>query len=146
MPQAWIWQRAAWPRFGWNPGALASALARARLAQGKILGATRLLDPELTLEAVAAILVEEGVTTSAIEGERLDLDAVRSSVARHLGLPTAGLSAPPRAVDEPGRGASRCHPASRAALDHRAPVRVAGRPVPDRLLGTPSDPDWRAAR
>ena len=39
------------------------------------------------------------MTTSAIEGERLDLDAVRSSVARHLGLSTAGLPAPPRAVD-----------------------------------------------
>jgi Fic family protein len=43
--------------------------------------------------------VEDGLTTSAIEGERLDVDAVRSSVARRLGLPTAGLPAPPRAVD-----------------------------------------------
>lgn len=74
-------------------------LACARLAQGKVLGATQSLDVSLTLEAVAAILVEDGVTTSAIEGERLDLEAVRSSVARHLGLPTAGLPAPPRAVD-----------------------------------------------
>ena len=82
-----------------DQGALAPVLARARLAQGKVLGATRSLDPNLTLEAVAAILVEDGVTTSAIEGERLDLDAVRSSVARHLGLSTAGLPAPPRAVD-----------------------------------------------
>lgn len=64
-----------------------------------MLGATQWLDPNLTLEAVAAILVEDGVTTSAIEGEQLDLDEVRSSVARHLGLPTAGLPAPPRAVD-----------------------------------------------
>ncbi len=83
----------------WDQGALAPLLARARLAQGKALGATRLLDAGLTLEAAAAILVEDGLTTSAIEGERLDLDAVRSSVARHLGLPTAGLPAPPRAVD-----------------------------------------------
>lgn len=74
-------------------------LARARLAQGKALGAAKLLDDSLSLEAVAAILVEDGVTTSAIEGERFDVDAVRSSVARHLGLPTAGLPAPPRAVD-----------------------------------------------
>lgn len=88
-PQGWIWQQAA----------LAPVLARARLAQGKVLGATKLLDAGLTLEAVAAILVEDGVTTSAIEGERLELDAVRSSVARHLGLPTAGLPAPSRAVD-----------------------------------------------
>lgn len=98
-PQMWIWQQPDWPRFRWDRGALAPMLARARLAQGKVLGATRLLDANLTLEAVAAILVEDGVTTSAIEGERLDLDAVRSSVVRHLGLPTAGLPAPPRAVD-----------------------------------------------
>ena len=64
-----------------------------------MLGATQLLDADLTLEAVAAILVENGVTTSAIEGERLDVGAVRSLVARHLGLPTAGLPTPPRAVD-----------------------------------------------
>ena len=59
----------------------------------------RLLDTDLTREALVAILVEDGVTTSAIEGEKLDLDTVRSSVARHLGLPTAGLPTVPRAVD-----------------------------------------------
>lgn len=95
----WIWQDPEWPRLRWDQGALAPRLARARLAQGKALGAVRLLDAGLTLEAAAAILVEDGITTSAIEGERLDLDAVRSSVARHLGLPNAGLPAPPRAVD-----------------------------------------------
>ena len=97
--QKWIWQQPEWPNFRWDPSALGSALARARLAQGKVLGATRLLDSGLTLEAVSAILVEDGVTTSAIEDERLDIDVVRSSVARHLGLPVAGLPAVPRAVD-----------------------------------------------
>jgi Fic family protein len=95
----WIWQQPDWPRLNWDEARLASLLAVARLRQGKVLGAARLLDPNLTLEAVAAILVEDGLTTSAIEGERLDLDAVRSSVARRLGLSTAGLPAPPRAVD-----------------------------------------------
>ena len=57
-----------------------------------------MLDPKLTLEAVAAVLVEDGVTTSAIEGERLDPAAVRSSVARRLGLPSPGLPAASRAV------------------------------------------------
>lgn len=98
-PLTWIWQQPDWPRFRWDEARLAPLLARARLAQGKVLGAGRLLDANLTLEAVAAILVEDGLTTSAIEGERLELEAVRFSVARHLGLPTAGLPAPPRAVD-----------------------------------------------
>lgn len=95
----WIWQQPDWPHFRWDQARLAPLLSRARLAQGKVLGAACLLDPDLTLEAVSAILVEDGLTTSAIEGERLDPASVRSSVARHLGLPTAGLPAPPRAVD-----------------------------------------------
>ncbi len=98
-PLDWIWEQPDWPRFRWDEARLSPLLARARLAQGKVLGAARLLDASLTLEAVAAILVEDGLTTSAIEGERLDLDAVRSSVARRLGLPTAGLPLPARAVD-----------------------------------------------
>lgn len=98
-PHKWIWQQADWPHFRWDEAALSPLLARARLAQGKALGAARLLDSSLSLEAVAAILVEDGLTTSAIEGERLDAGAVRSSVARRLGLPTAGLPAAPRAVD-----------------------------------------------
>lgn len=99
MLNAWIWQHRGWPRFQWDNAALADALAQARLAQGKVLGAGRLLDPTLSLEAVADVLVQDGVSTSAIEGERLDLNAVRSSVARHLGLPGTGLPAPSRAVD-----------------------------------------------
>jgi Fic family protein len=98
-PRSWIWQHADWPHFRWDEASLSPLLAQARLAQGKALGAARLLDSSLSLEAVASILVEDGLTTSAIEGEQLDVDAVRSSVARHLGLPTAGLPAPPRAVD-----------------------------------------------
>lgn len=99
MPREWIWQQADWPHFRWDAGSLSLALARARLAQGKALGSSRVLAEELTLEAMVTILVEEGVTTSAIEGEHLELDAVRSSVARHLGLPTAGLPVPSRGVD-----------------------------------------------
>lgn len=95
----WIWGRPDWPDFRWDVERLAEVLARARLAQGKALGAGRLLDFHLTLEAAAAILVEDALTTSAIEGERFAPDVVRSSVARHLGLPTAGLPEPPRAVD-----------------------------------------------
>ncbi len=98
-PPTWIWQQPDSPSFRWDEVRLAPLLSRARLAQGKALGAARFLDADLTLEAVAAILVEDGLTTSAIEGERLDPASVRSSVARHLGLPTAGLPAPPRAVD-----------------------------------------------
>jgi Domain of unknown function (DUF4172) len=95
----WIWEQTDWPAFHWRDTEVSPVLARARLAQGRILGAAGLLDPSLTLDADVSVLVEDGVQTSAIEGERLDLDAVRSSVARHLGLPTSGLPAPSRAID-----------------------------------------------
>jgi Fic family protein len=95
----WIWQRPAWPNFEWNDAKLANPLARARLRQGELLGAARLLDAGLSREAQAQILIQDGINTSAIEGEQINVDAIRSSVARHLGLPTAGLRAAPRAVD-----------------------------------------------
>lgn len=95
----WIWQRKGWPRFTWDERALSPLLSRARKQQGQLLGAARLLDRTLSLEAQAQILTEDSFNTSAIEGERLDLDSIRSSVARHLGLPTAGLPHPTRSVD-----------------------------------------------
>lgn len=97
--QSWIWQDAEWPEFRWDAACLAHGLSRARLVQGKVLGSLRMLDADLTSEAAATILVEDGLTTSAIEGDRLDLGDVRSSVARRLGLSTAGLPTPSRAVD-----------------------------------------------
>lgn len=69
-PPTWIWQQPDWPRFRWDEARLAPPLSRARLAQGKALGAARFLDADLTLEAVAAILVEDGLTTSAIGRHR----------------------------------------------------------------------------
>lgn len=99
MNHEWIWQHAAWPAFVWDAAQVAGALAKARLAQGRLMGAARLLDAGLSREALADILVEDGVTTSAIEGEKLDPNAVRSSVARQLGLPTTGLPKATRAVD-----------------------------------------------
>lgn len=98
MPR-WIWQQPDWPAFRWDEKALLIPLSQARLKQGKLLGLRGLLNAGLSREARAQILIEECLNTSAIEGERFDLDAIRSSVARRLGLPTVGLPAPPRGVD-----------------------------------------------
>ncbi|MBV8305979.1 MAG: Fic family protein [Gammaproteobacteria bacterium] len=95
----WIWQRPEWPDFHWNAERLAQPLAAARRAQGELAGMARLLDPDTDLIAQLEVLTSDGVATSAIEGERLDPNAVRSSLARRLGLPTAGLPAPPRPVE-----------------------------------------------
>jgi Fic family protein len=95
----WIWQRPEWPEFYWDSARLALPLANARRAQGELIGMARLLDPDSDLRAQLEVLTSDGVATSAIEGERLDPNAVRSSLARRLGLPTAGLPAPPRSVE-----------------------------------------------
>ena len=74
-------------------------MALARRSQRELTGMARLLNPDSDLHAQLEVLTSEGVATSAIEGERFDPNAVRSSLARRLGLPTAGLPAPPRSIE-----------------------------------------------
>jgi Fic family protein len=95
----WIWQQPEWPSFRWDDAALARPLAAARQAQGELAGVARLLDPSLDLAAQLEVLTIEGVATSAIEGEKFDPNGLRSSIARRLGLSTAGLPGPTRAQD-----------------------------------------------
>ena len=97
--QTWIWQQPDWPKFVWDANEISNSLAQARLAQGKLQGAAQILNADLSSEALASILIQDGITTSAIEGERLHIDAVRSSVANQLGLPNVGLPKPDRAID-----------------------------------------------
>ena len=54
---------------------------------------------EDSLRAYAVATEEDAIQTAAIEGENLDREKVRSSIAAHLGLPTAGLRLTDRAVD-----------------------------------------------
>ena len=95
----WIWQQDHWPDFHWDVAALAVPLSAARRAQGEVAGMARLLDQDADLNAQVEVLTREGVATSAIEGESVDAGAVRSSLARRLGLPTAGLPPAPRHVE-----------------------------------------------
>src|SRR5688572_9531867 len=95
----WIWQRPAWPEFTWDSARLSAPLAAARRAQGEVAGVAKLLDVSADLNAQLEVLTMEGVATSAIEGESFDPNALRSSLARRLGLPTAGLPVPPRIVE-----------------------------------------------
>jgi Fic family protein len=91
----YIWQAPSWPDFRWNSASLLRPLGKTRQAQGKLLGEGEYFQ----LEIQADVLTEEAFTTAAIEGEKLDRDSVRSSVARRLGLPTAGLPPTERHVD-----------------------------------------------
>ncbi len=96
----YIWHDAQWPTLRWNSEALLPFISKSRLAQGRLLTKVEQLGVKLSREAQAEMLTEEAVSTSAIEGERISREAVRSSVARHLGLPAAGLAPASRSVDD----------------------------------------------
>jgi Fic family protein len=90
-----IWQQDGWPSLRYDPVQVGVALAAARRAHGKVEGKLAALGFEQRLELAAEAWSQEAVATAAIEGERLDLAAVRSSVARRLGVGgQAGPNAP----------------------------------------------------
>jgi Fic family protein len=99
MTHLWIWQQTDWPKFVWDADRVACAISSARQALGRIHGIRSLLDPSLKREAAAEFLFADSMHTSLIEGESLDPGAVRSSIAKHLGLPDAGLSISARSVE-----------------------------------------------
>jgi len=96
---SYIWEQKNWPNFIWQNDKLINILSKARLAQGKLLSKVGALGLELSKESRFEILVEETIKTAAIEGQKLDPEAVRSSVARRLGLPIAGMKAQDRNVE-----------------------------------------------
>ncbi len=93
MPH-WIWQHPQWPALSWNAEALAPLLREVTLAQGALLGRARGADAALQAEFSLDALLQNIVNSSAIEGERLNVESVRSSLARRLGLDAAATVAP----------------------------------------------------
>ena len=88
----YIWEEPAWPRLWYDEGALMAPLAAARLKQGRLLGRMQGLGFDLQLQAQLQALTQEVLKSSEIEGEILDHDSVRSSLARRLGLEDAALT------------------------------------------------------
>jgi Fic family protein len=95
----YLWQATDWPVFTWKAEPLLSPLSQVRLAQGILLQKMAGIGVELAKESESRVLTAETIKTAAIEGERLDPASVRSSVARRLGLSTAGLPRSARSVD-----------------------------------------------
>ena len=95
----YIWQLPDWPHLAFDATALAAPLAQVHRAQGMLAGRMAELGLAQRDQATLQVLTQEVITTSAIEGERLDLDAVRSSVARKLGLDIGALAPSDRHVD-----------------------------------------------
>lgn len=99
MIMAYIHELPGWPMFSWDSVVLAAQLAAVRHKQGKLLGKMESLGFELRTEASLVVLTSDVVKSSAIEGENLNPDEVRSSIARRLGLDAAGLPKAGRDVE-----------------------------------------------
>ena len=98
MP-TYIHEQEDWPRFRWESLLLSEQLTAVRHRQGRLLGRMESLGFELRAEASLQALTEEVVKSSEIEGEILDKEQVRSSIARRLGMDIGGLVPSDRHVD-----------------------------------------------
>ena len=95
----WIHEHHNWPNFTWDFETLASKLASIRHRQGRLLGRMEGLGFDLKREASLSTLTNDVVKSSAIEGETLNPQEVRSSIARRLGIDIAGLVPASRHVE-----------------------------------------------
>jgi Fic family protein len=87
----YIWENENWTNFFWNGDTLLTVHGNVRAKQGRLYQALAALGFDERLQAQADALILEAMNTALIEGDRLDLASVRSSVARRLGLETHGV-------------------------------------------------------
>ncbi|QRR02064.1 Fic family protein [Dyadobacter sandarakinus] len=98
MPQ-YIYQKKDWPAFKWDTARLSPMLAELRFVQGKIIGQMNAMGFSVRSDAVLKTLTQDVLKSTEIEGEILNPEQVRSSIARRLGLDAAGLIPADRNVE-----------------------------------------------
>jgi Fic family protein len=89
--EKYIYEHQNWTDFSWQDKSINAIFGEVRLMQGKIIGQMNALGFAAKAEATLTALTLDVVKSSAIEGELLNYDQVRSSIARRLGINTAGL-------------------------------------------------------
>ncbi len=106
MPQAdiltvakYIYEYENWTNFSWQETAINAIFEEVRNLQGKIIGQMNTLGFATKEEASLTTLILDVIKSSEIEGEKLDYEQVRSSIARRLGINVAGLVPANRNVD-----------------------------------------------
>jgi Fic family protein len=95
----YLWEQADWPELTWDEARLSKLLATVSHEQGRLRGRMETLGFDLRNEAHLRTLTEDVIKSSEIEGEDLDRDQVRSSIARRLGMDIAGLVQADRNVE-----------------------------------------------
>lgn len=86
----WIWLQPDWPHFRWQAEQLAPLLRACVHAQGRLLGMLDAVGSDTKMQSSLDAMLQNIVTSSAIEGEQLNVGSVRSSLARRLGLDEDG--------------------------------------------------------
>lgn len=95
----YLWQQTDWPHWRYDIQRLTGMLAQVHHAQGYLHGRMRALGLDVYDEATLQVLSEDVLKTSEIEGERLNPETVRSSIARRLGIDVGALAPADRHVD-----------------------------------------------
>ena len=95
----YIHEQADWPRFTWDYKVVTGLLAEVSRQQGYLLGQMKTAGLLIRDEALLQTLTQDVIKSSEIEGESLNEKQVRSSIARRLGLATAGMVPSSRNVD-----------------------------------------------
>ncbi|TVQ49081.1 MAG: Fic family protein [Saprospirales bacterium] len=95
----YIYEHKNWTDFTWDDKAINRVFGEVRLMQGKIIGQMNALGFAAKEEATLTALTLDVVKSSEIEGELLNYEQVRSSIARRLGINTAGLVSSSRHIE-----------------------------------------------
>ena len=95
----YVYEHPDWPKLRWKDAKLSPLVAEVRHRQGRLLGRMERLGFRLRAEATLTTLTSDVIKSSAIEGERLNVDEVRSSIARRLGLDFGATKAASRDVE-----------------------------------------------
>lgn len=95
----YIHESPEWPHFVWDQGRITTILAALRYEQGRLLGFMNTLGLSGRAEASLRTLTMDVLKSSDIEGEFLEPDQVRSSIAQHLGIKIKGFVQPDKHVE-----------------------------------------------
>jgi Fic family protein len=94
MRTIYIWQQPGWAEFKWDNERLMTLLGEVRNLEGRVMGLMEGVGFNVQNATSLNVMVEDVLRSSEIEGELLNADRVRSSIARHLGIETEGLPHP----------------------------------------------------
>lgn len=99
MRAIYIWQQASWPKFTWDNSRLITLLSEVRNLEGRVHGLMSGLGMDLQNRTSLDVMTQDVLRSCEIEGELLNPDRVRSSIARHLGVEVEGLPEPDHYTD-----------------------------------------------